>query len=285
MFNAVKKHLQKIFKGGHMLGTYEIDGPVIVYQMGKVGSRSVYETLIELLRDVPIYHAHVLEDLDNMAEAIKKQFENPVNSLAVIEQGKKLREKIDADTGQRWNLITLVRDPIARNVSRFFHGIEEVIPDIQQQLSADKISVNDLFDVFLNKWEHRSALQWFNLQFKPVFDIDVFTRPFPLDKGFDIYRNHRFSLLLIRLENLDACAEYAFKEFLGIDNIHLKKTNVSDDKWYTEIYRDFISKAVLPDSYLNEMYGSHFSKHFYSPAELDVFRAKWTQRLNVKQQG
>jgi len=259
----------------------KIDGPILVYNMGKVGSRSIYETLADMKIGVPLYHAHVLDNLDNMANSIRKRFSNPINSLAVIKQGKELRQLIDGNLEQRWYLITPVREPIARNVSRFFHSIEEVIPDIRQQLEAGHISVNDLFDAYLKKWEHSSAINWFDWQFKPVFNIDVYSKPFPANKGFDIMHNGRFSVLLIRLENLDSCAEQALHEFLGLPNLKLKKSNLGVEKWYKELYRQFTSQIQLPNEYLDEMYNSKYSQHFYSPEEIKSFRSKWTQQLQT----
>ncbi len=256
----------------------QIDGPVIVYNMAKVGSRSVYETLTDLDLGIPIYHAHVLHDLENMAESLTKQLSNPVNSLAVVRQGMELRRLIYSDRNQKWNLVSLVRDPIARNVSRFFHGIEEVIPDIRQQLDAFSIGSDDLIHAFLNKWEHVSALNWFDTQFKPVFDIDVYSRPFPREKGYDIYREGRFSLLLIRLEDLDIHAEQAIEEFLGIPDFKLKRSNVGAEKWYKDIYREFLSKITLSDEYIDQIYNSKFVQHFYSRDEIEAFRARWIHK-------
>lgn len=253
------------------------DGPVIVYNMGKVGSRSVYETLVDLDLGVEVHHAHVLHDLDRMAGAIKKQFANPVNSLAVIEQGKRLRMSIEADPGLRWNIITLVRDPLAQTVSRFFQSIEEVIPDAQKRLNKGTLRKDDIFDAFM-QWPRHPALVWFDNQFKTVFGIDVFSKPFPTEKGYDIIRAGRFSVLIIRLEDLDSCAESALNEFFGIPGLKLKKTNVGADKWYKDIYRQLVSDIVLPDEYLAEMYGSKLASHFYTQAEIDGFRAKWTRR-------
>lgn len=260
-----------------------IDGPVFVYQMGKVGSLSVYHSLAAQPLGVPVYHAHLLEDLDTIAEKLQKQFPNPVDSLKVTRKGKRLRARLDADPQQHWNLVTLVRDPIARNVSRFFHTIEEVVPDIRQQLESRALDVDDLREVFLQQWEHDSALQWFDLQFKSVFDIDVFSHPFPHHRGYDILHKGRFSLLLLRLEDLDRCGSQALDEFLGIAGLRLQRTNTSAEAWYAEVYRNFLSRVSLPESYLNRMYESRFSRHFYTPTELDGFRAKWTTHTTMRQ--
>ncbi len=270
--------VQKIL--GHYPKESKINGPVIVYQMGRVGSRSVYEALVNLNVGVPIYHCHVLHNLDRMADGVKKQMGNPVNTLGVIEEGKKIRKFIDEDLKKGWNLISLSRDPIAQSLSSFFRSVEfeEIIPNARHKIGNGSICVDDLLNIFLEKWpRHRDPLIWFDLQFKPVFDIDVYSRPFPWEKGYDIFKNGRFSLLLIRLEDLDSCAGQAFKEFLGMPDFKLKKSNEATNKWYKEIYKEFISKIVLPEKYLNEIYDSKFSRHFYSPEELDAFRAKWTQ--------
>src|SRR5258708_39936699 len=47
---------------------FNIDTPIIVFQMGKVGSSSVYDALNDLDLDVPVYHAHVLNRFDVYAE-------------------------------------------------------------------------------------------------------------------------------------------------------------------------------------------------------------------------
>ncbi len=257
---------------------HKVARPIIVYNMGKVGSRSVYETLVDLNLGVKVHHAHVLEELDSMAETIKREFANPVNSLAVIEQGKRLRQSIDKEPDKQWDIITLVRDPVAQTVSRFFQSIEEVIPDIRQRLENNAVQIEEIFDVFINKWPRYPALIWFDTQFKTVFNIDVFSKPFPRESGYEILKNERFYVLIIRLENLDSCAQKAFEEFLGIPGLKLKKSNLGAHKWYKDTYQQFLSNIILPDEYLDQMYNSKLAQHFYSEEEIRAFRAKWTQR-------
>ena len=258
----------------------QIDGPVIVYNMAKVGSRSVYETLTDLDLGIPIYHRHVLNNLDKMLQEIKKTRTHFTATIKEIEEGIKLRKLIDKNPNKHWYLISLVRDPVARNISRFFQSIDydEVVPDARKQLGAGLIGVNELIDIFWEKWEHVSALNWFDMQFKPVFNIDVYSRPFPREKGYDIYREGRFSLLLIRLEDLDIHAEQAIEEFLGIPDIKLKRSNVGADKWYKDIYREFLSKITLSDEYIDQIYNSKFVQHFYSHDEINAFRARWIHK-------
>ncbi|MBI5885218.1 MAG: hypothetical protein HZB85_01380 [Deltaproteobacteria bacterium] len=259
-----------------------IDGPIIVYQMGKVGSRSVFETLEKLNLGIPVYHCHVLHDLDKIAEQLKKQFDNPFDSLAVVRQGKDLRKLIDEAPAKPWHVVSLVRDPIAQTISRFFQSIEEVIPNAGRRFKDGALNVEDLFSAFEKKWIlNDPALIWFDNQFKPVFDIDVYERPFPCAKGYDIFRKGRFSLLLFRLEDLDGCAPQAFEEFFGLADFKLMKANEAANKWYQGLYKEFISKIDLSKDYLDKVYGSKFSRHFYTKLEINAFRAKWTRKPAV----
>jgi glycosyltransferase involved in cell wall biosynthesis len=257
----------------------KVDGPIIVYNMAKVGSRSIVDTLNTLKLGVPVYHRHVLHDLENMEKHIKETNPDHAATLNEIGEGIKLRKMIDDDTEKKWKLISLVRDPIARNVSRFFQSIEyeEILPNARKLLESGSASIEDLLDIFLNKWERSSGLVWFDKQLEPVFNIDVYEKPFPWDKGYDDFHKGRFSLLVIRLEDLDKCGEQALQEFLGLPTVKLTKSNVGADKWYKSAYKDFISQLTLPDNYLDEMYNSKFARHFYSEKELKAFRAKWSR--------
>lgn len=258
--------------------TYPVHGPIIVYQMAKVGSRSIVDTLKKLNLDVPVYHRHVLEDLERMIESVKAQgLENPEATLREIQEGMKLRALIEADRGQQWNIITLVRDPVAQNISRFFQSVEyeEIISNARKRTEAGALGLDELVDVFIKKWKKDNPFIWFEKQLKPVFDIDVFSMPFPREKGFDIIRKGRFSVLIIRLEDMDRCAGEALEEFLGIPGLELVKSNVGSKKWYSGIYKEFTSKAVLPREYFDNMYNSKWVEHFYSPEETRAFRAMW----------
>lgn len=254
-----------------------LNDPIIVYQMGKVGSRSVFQTIQDLNPQSQLYHAHVLHDLDVMEENMKKELENPGDTLGVIRQGRDLRKKIDHDPNMRWSIITLVRDPIKQTISRFFQGIEEVIPSIQERYKANTIEVEELIEVFFKKWPFHPPLMWFDTQFKPVFDIDIYQHPFPWDKGYMILKKNRFDVLVIRLEDLNNCAEQAFFDFFNTPDITLKKENVAANKWYQDLYSNFIKRIVFPEEYLTNLYDSKFTKHFYSPAEIEQFYKNWQQ--------
>lgn len=258
--------------------TGAIDGPIVVYQMGKVGSRSVYHSLCAMGLEVPIYHIHLLNHLDEIEAHLRKAFRNPNMSVDAVEQGRALRAEIEGDPDRPWRLVSLVRDPVARNISRFFQGIEEMDPEIRTKCEEDRIGPEELGHMLVTRWERQSDRQWFDTQVKEVFGIDVYARPFGTDRGFDTYGEGRFSMLVLRLENLNERFAEAMQEFLGIPEARLKTLNKAEDKWYGEVYRRFVSEVTLPGGYLDEVYGSKFARHFYTPEELAEFRRRWGTR-------
>jgi glycosyltransferase involved in cell wall biosynthesis len=253
--------------------------PIVVYQMGKVGSKSVEASLRAHGVNAPICHCHLLADLDRVEAAVRKSRANPVQTLVQIDRGKQLRKTLLGSSYIQCRVISLVRDPVARNISAFFQNIDEFIPDYRDQIAAGNLTVENLIETFLTYYDHNIPVNWFDKQFKPVFGIDVFADSFPKEQGYAIYHGQGSSLLLIKLEKLNECAAAAVKDFLGIDNFILNNTNVGDDKEYRGLYRDFIASVRLPPSYLDQMYESRAIRHFYSDDEIQRFRTRWARQL------
>jgi lipopolysaccharide biosynthesis protein/ubiquinone/menaquinone biosynthesis C-methylase UbiE len=262
--------------------TQEINqAPLIIYQMGKVGSVSVIQSLHKAYQDlslpIPIHHVHVMEDLDRMEAAIRQERKDPAGTLGAIEAGRKLRQQIDSNPNKYWKIISLVREPVARNVATFFQNLREFVPDWEARSAAGELQPEYLQGIFIGIDSiHYAPERWFDAQLKPVFDIDVFASPFPTECGYKIYWSKPLTpLLVIRLEDLNRCAGEAMKEFLGLDPFEVINQNVGDEKPYGGLYKSF--KALpLPETYITRMYTSKYARHFYSPEEIIRFSKKWS---------
>jgi hypothetical protein len=255
--------------------------------MGKVGSRTVFRSLADLPLAVPVYHAHFLTNLDRLTEQVTQWYADPSGPLRAIREGRRARRALDKAPRQPCHLVTLCREPVARNVSLFFHSLEGFHPDARDRVYSGKWGVKELTDLFLHQWRHDSEVEWFDLysdvqwltlQFQEMSGMDVFGKPFPAQQGFQVMRRDRFSLLILRLEDLNRCAAQAFHEFLGIPNFRLIRANVGNQKWYGDVYREFMSQLSLPDAYLDRIYESRVARHFYTAEEIETFRAKWSRR-------
>jgi hypothetical protein len=266
------------FAWGRLTGAPDFS--IIVFQMGKVGSRTVYESLVRAYRKrhqpVDIYHSHILCNFDNSESVIRKERPNPEATLAEINAGRELRQRIDESPEQQWRIITLVRDPIARNVGTFFQVLDEHIPHWKERYSANVLTVEDIQTAFLNARSiHSEPVRWFDEQLLPVFGVDVFSEPFPRETGYKIYNlNSRAPVLLIRLEDLNRIGALAMYEFLGLEDFEIFSTNIGDEKEYAELYRLFKTHP-LPHEYVREMYSTKYAQTFYTKSEIERFTLKW----------
>jgi hypothetical protein len=181
--------------------------------------------------------------------------------------------------GKKWKVITLVREPIAREISVFFEDIIARMPNVVENYKRNLISAQQVVDNFLASLPSgESTFTWFDSEMKPTFGVDVFAEDFPKSKGYKIYEGERAQVLLLKMENLDECAPDAFREFMGMENFVLRNVNLGEDKEYKEVYRGFKESIVLPQAYLDKMYQSAYVQQFYSEEEVNRYIARWSKR-------
>jgi hypothetical protein len=102
-----------------------------VHQVGKVGSTSVVDTLRDLLPGQTIHQTHVLSER-RMLDALQRwltrsrrfsEFRIQENMHSSIEVSRALANGLSK---YDWYLMTMVREPIARNVSALFQNLRRV---------------------------------------------------------------------------------------------------------------------------------------------------------------
>lgn len=271
--------------------------PVLVYTVGKVGTSSVVATLAKSLNSRPVVHVHFLSrdnlrhsELTYRGRARAYQRTSKMRRFLPhhVWLGEQIREAIDsAPPGTVWDVVTLVRDPVARNVSAFFQNLErehdiwlaEALNARTPGQIADhlvQLFLQDYVDSGHNPVADGDPLTWFSDELESVFNVDVFRTEFPVSRGFDTYTTDNARVLLLRLEDLQSRAEQAFGEFFGVPVQTVVMRNDAADKAYGEVYRRFKARLRLPKSYLSRLYSSQYSRHFYSDSELRSLRARWT---------
>ena len=260
---------------------------VIVYQMGKVGSSTVCKSL-KKLKDINanVYHIHVLTEVSikELENVYKDNFHKTSFFPEHILESQYLRKQLNKGR-KGWKVVTLVREPVSRNISLFFQVLDSglgyqykeklkymEIADIVKELQKLFFEENSGFEKYNG---HEAPLHWFDTEIEPTLNIDVFSREFPHSQGYELYQSDSANLLLIRLENLNECASEAFKKFLGIKEFTLAQSNISKNKSYSQIYQRFLDTLVLPEHYIDKLYSSKYMNHFYSKEEIATFRARW----------
>lgn len=262
--------------------------PVIIFQMGKVGSTAILASLEAAAPTKPVFHVHFLSD-QGLADARKRlaslHADNRNANTWCLLESQFLRRKLARAASGRWKVISLVRDPVARNISSFFFNIQRYRPDLFRDILAGQENIHSIIDVFLNEFpEHDYSLEWFDTEMKCVFGVDVYAVPFQAEKGFRIYRSEYIDLLLLRLESLQVCAQDAFREFMGLTEFRVLMANSADELIYADAYRRFLRAVAIPSMYLDRMYGAQYTRHFYTYEEIENFRARWSRASSAATQ-
>jgi hypothetical protein len=254
--------------------------PIVIYQPGKVGSSTILASLNSSLNSattkLPVYHAHHLNHLEKMEADIKAKFPNPQRSLDKLALDKELRKRIDENPNQRWNVISLTREPVARTISTVFEMLDVIFPGWKSKYETGQLDLYEMQSTIVQRFASGpGAGDWYDTQLQPVFDIDVYAEPFPHQQGYQIYRGKNNSrLLMLRLEDLDRVGQKVLGDFLNIKKFRLVQANVAENKEYSDLYRDF-KRIPLPASFLERMYSSRYAKQFYTDEEIQSFFQKW----------
>jgi hypothetical protein len=181
---------------------------------------------------------------------------------------------------KKWKVITLVREPIARNISAYFQNLNRVhIKNCLEHYQNNAIELQQIIDHFFQNYNHDLPLEWLDWEIKAVFGIDAYQSTFEPNQGYHIYRQGTVDLLLMRLENLNHCWDQAIQEFFNNDlsnnQIKLNTANVGKTKEYADLYKQFRKIGNIPEEYIDKMYGSKYAQHFYTAQELEAFKNYW----------
>jgi len=174
--------------------------------------------------------------------------------------------------GKNIKIISLVREPISRNVSAFF----EVFRYHTGAESAHfKDEMETLQQTFMQKLQHDFPLIWFDKEFKTTTGIDVYNQPFDTEKKYKIFQKDNIDLLLLRIDLPDSEKELIVQTFLGISDFELINSNVGAEKEYASLYQSFKEQLVLPTTYLDQMLDSKYCRHFYTEQEIQELNTRW----------
>lgn len=252
---------------------------LIVHQMGKVGSSSVVNAL-EQHFGKNIFHTHFLNPERLSNHVLKNQSKGlPIENHVKI--GQMINKKLpDLLSKKKWKVITLVREPIARNISAYFQNLNRVhIKNCLKHYQNNKIELQEIIEHFFQNYPHDLPLEWLDHEIKAVFGIDVYQSNFDPNQGYHIYRQGTVDLLLMRLEDLNNCWNEAIQDFFDDESsnnqVKLNPNNVGETKEYSDLYKQFRKFVNIPEEYIDKMYGSQYAQHFYTAQELEAFKNYW----------
>ncbi len=253
--------------------------PVFLLQMGKVASTSINTALRQYYKGAIVYGYRfsnqykfiewsVLWYLLTKQPRIFKKARRRVRYYLSYWEIRRLRKFMMDYPNRKIKLISLIRNPIERDISAFFQEIEKKHNDL---------SLPYLNKVFNADPKLHFSLNWFDENIKPYFGIDVYDYPFGED-GFIFITKNNIELLLMQYDLDNAKKEQLIKDFLGINTFHIQRLNVGAKKQTASIYKQFKNEAIIADEILATYAQSKYFNHFYSPEEIEASVEKYSRK-------
>lgn len=227
--------------------------PVILFQMGKVGSASLTATLKQVWKGL-VVHAHYRDSVPH-----------EVMTLLNLRRAMGLPAYV----------ICPIREPLGRNVSAFFENWER---DTGLSFESKEWSVEEVEKLFLRCCRHEVFPEFFDRQFRPFTGIDVFAKDFPVTRKWQTYQHRGLRALIYRSDLPRAGQLSIISAFLSLQPplSSFLERNVGEAKPYATTYQKFKATGVLPEEYIRSQCESRTCRHFWSKDEIDQFAAAWS---------
>ncbi|WP_028784006.1 putative capsular polysaccharide synthesis family protein [Thalassobacillus devorans] len=255
---------------------------IYIYQMGKVGSSSLEKSIdnsIHIHSFYPFWEQEMFKSKNNLRG--KNRLNSALNKFLRPVEMKLTRKEFKKNLKNEGTtkIITLVRDPISRNISLFFQFAPIFLYDIyfEKGKRLDKESVlKELNYQFYEKLNQESSINWFDNEFQRTIGIDVYDYRFNKERGASVITKGNIEILLLKLETIKE-NEKMIGEFLGLKNFQLISSNVANEKWYSDLYNNFKENFKPTTKFIDSLYDSKYMRHFYTTEEIERLRSKWTR--------
>lgn len=242
---------------------------ILVYQPGKVGSFSLYQSLRK--EKIPCAHIHRIADFDG---------ENTAYYARYPELYKLWRDMLCE--AKRMKIITMVRDPIRRSVSAMFQGIyQNCISGIQTGMSLyDNAIARIVRDADFGRTGN--MFEWFHEELEKVTGIDIYKFDFNKEAGYGIIKEEGIEILILVMEKMNQNVN-VLRDFVGKDkmqNFTLLRQNVGSEKNYRYLYEDIIRSLQIPDRIIDFYYeGNIGMDYFYTKEDIKQFRSRCSRNV------
>jgi len=240
---------------------------ILVYTLSKVGSSSVYYSLKKKFPYKEIHHVHFLGD--TWLNKFKNDHEIFQNNLKTADKLFTLFKK------KRWNvkIITLTRDPIARDISGIFQAWQHIF-DVDD---INKITSEKILD-YLNNNDFSYSENWFETDFLEFTGLNVFNEKFDADKGYQLYQANHGPILLMQLEQLNKVYNAAMNAFIGKGEYVLQQENITSSRASGTLNKKVKTLFRMPLNKIETIYNSKYINTFYTTSQIKSFKDRWTKK-------
>ncbi|MDR2889990.1 MAG: putative capsular polysaccharide synthesis family protein [Lachnospiraceae bacterium] len=230
---------------------------IIIYQPGKVGSITIKSSLDKM--GIKSFHTHriaTILEVDGLEDIFAEVIKN-----------------------RKIKIITLVREPLIRMLSLFFQGLSVWnLERIQSENSflelCERWMIKDHTDIVMGK-----QFEWFDIELKAVFGVDVYAYPFDKERGYGIIQQGNIEVLVMKMEKMNGL-EKVIGEFVGAPDFKLTNANESSSKPYNYLYQNIMDVIKIPQAAADRYYQNNLRMdHFYSQEEKNQFLDYWKKYI------
>lgn len=221
----------------------------VIWTMGHVGSIALHDTVDSSV------HIH---DLKRPKFDCKKWTVYPkiLASRMIARQVVKQQKKI----------ITIIRNPLERNISGFFHSLHFYLSQYYSEPEHlyEDISSHDadfLSTVFHDIFPHNENIQWFDDEINTLLGVPIWeliskenTEKFRVE-GSLLINYKQYELLLLNTSELSNNFD-AISRFTNENIVKIKSNNSARTKWYADLRKSF---KVQPKTI--KLYDDIYSNH------------------------
>jgi hypothetical protein len=248
---------------------YRDERTILVYQMGKVGSVSIADALGE--RAIQIHNFFPSNEPCSKRPFYRSAlYKWPRDWLFYMTIRRAVRAR------RLVKIVSVVRDPVARNVSMYFHDLYYWLAFYFTEVRPERVSTegpNALIDCFRETFDHNYPLEWFDRELKRLTGLDVYDYEFDRARGWTRIDRGGVSLLIVQTERLRDCWP-ALEEFCDT-RLEWREDNRSDQKWYGSLYSEFVARYSVSAPDLDRIYSSRYASFFFSEKDRAAFRRRW----------
>lgn len=265
----------------------------LIHQVGKVASSTLQEAIRRSTGGKSrIEHHHYLSDewLANLESMCRLPgipadvFGDVMHRLTLAHAVRdELDAYLDGDVSCGVWVITGVRHPLDLSVAAFFQNLRIYCPSLDYDDDKADCLADRLIEFFNSQFDRmllgkpatsfpeahldltlRGPEWWFDKEFRPFYDVDVYERPIGQSQPFISFSNNKFNFLIYRTEFLSS-AIHPILRTIGAPAVvgEISSFNVGEEKDYSNIYRVFKRRFKPPVSVMDYYYSGPFFRHFY----------------------
>jgi hypothetical protein len=198
---------------------------IYLYCTPKCGGTSLYESLKKKYNTIHIHSQLFFEEYYKDKDIINNTFK----IIDCIEESRKNYDEIF--------IIDVYRKPIEKNMSYFFHIIDQLIPDYENKTIEELINFFNINMYF----EYKQSID----EVTDYYNINLYETEFNHEKMYLDYKFENIRFIILHFDYIDNW-NTILSEIYKCD-IDLLDRNIGEKKHYSDIYKDYKNKYNIPN--------------------------------------